>query len=144
VPYVVRKGVPDILNRWKTLLKGHRDGTLDPVDETLFRKWAKAIAHLRESPFHPGLASHEIEALTRKVGRKVFQSYLENHTPGAGRMFWVYGPGEGEITVIGLEPHPEERKRGAYERIPLSELPPFVAPPQPKPPKKKNERRKRG
>ncbi|MCD8104661.1 MAG: hypothetical protein LUF35_06600 [Lachnospiraceae bacterium] len=32
-------------------------------------------------------------------------------------MYWVYGPGKQEITVIGLEPHPEDKKNGAYDRI---------------------------
>ena len=29
-------------------------------------------------------------------------------------MFWVYGPNKQEITVIGLEPHPEDKKNGVY------------------------------
>ena len=53
---------------------------------------------------------------------KVWQSYLENKNSDAMRMFWVYGPGQREITVIGLEPHPEDKKKGAYDRIKLSEL----------------------
>lgn len=53
---------------------------------------------------------------------KVFQSYLENRTSRAMRMYWVYGPEKGQITIIGLEPHPEDKK-GAYERIELSKMP---------------------
>ena len=33
------------------------------------------------------------------------QSYLENKTSGAMRMYWVYGPDQKDITIIGLEPH---------------------------------------
>jgi len=55
---------------------------------------------------------------------KIFQSYLENRTPGAGRIFWAYGPDKGEITVLAIEPHPEDKKRGAYESIKLSSIPP--------------------
>jgi hypothetical protein len=44
-------------------------------------------------------------------------------------MFWVYGPGAGEITVIGLEPHPEDAKSRGYDRVLLSELPPLNDPP---------------
>lgn len=29
---------------------------------------------------------------------KIFQSYLENNTPAAGRLFWAYGPDSGDIT----------------------------------------------
>ena len=52
---------------------------------------------------------------------KVWQSYLENNTPAAGRIFWVYGPDRGDITVIGLEPHPND-KSNAYEKITLSSM----------------------
>jgi hypothetical protein len=93
VPFIVRQGVPEILELWKRLLKGYKLNPLDAEDRELFKKWSKAMAHLRENPFHPGLESHEIDALTPKLGRKVFQSYLENRTPAAGRLFWVYGPG---------------------------------------------------
>ncbi len=55
-------------------------------------------------------------------GIKVWQSYLENKTSGAMRMYWVYGPNQGEITVIGLEPHPEDQKNGAYDKVVLSDL----------------------
>jgi hypothetical protein len=131
VPFIVRKGVPGILESWKRLLKGYRQNSLDAEDQELFKKWAKAVALLRDDPFYPGLKSHEITDLTRRFGRKVFQSYLENNTPAAGRMFWVYGPGEGEITVIGLEPHPEDRKSRGYDRVSLSDLPPFAPSPAP-------------
>ncbi|MFL5381154.1 MAG: hypothetical protein ACJ8GN_01385 [Longimicrobiaceae bacterium] len=127
--FIVRKGVPEILELWKRLLKGYKQNTLDAEDRELFKKWSKAVAHLREDPFYPGLQSHEIDALTERVGRKVFQSYLENRTPAAGRLFWVYGPGPGEITVIGLEPHPEDRKSRGYDRVLLSDLPPLNDPP---------------
>ena len=108
---------------WKRLLTQHKQGTLAGEDRDLFKRWAKAVALLRENPRHPGLRTHEIDPLTRRYGRKVFQSYLENNTPAAGRMFWVYGPDDGQITVIGLEPHPEDRKSRGYDRVLLSQLP---------------------
>ena len=37
-------------------------------------------------------------------------------------MYWVYGPDQKDITIIGLEPHPEDKKNGAYDRISLSDL----------------------
>ena len=66
--------------------------------------------------------SYVIDVLSKRYGMKVWQSYLENKNSDAMRMFWVYGPGQREITVIGLEPHPEDKKKGAYDRIKLSEL----------------------
>ncbi len=62
------------------------------------------------------------ELQTKRYGVKVWQSYLENKTSGARRMYWVYGPNQQEITIIGLEPHPEDAKNGAYDRIVLSDL----------------------
>ena len=38
------------------------------------------------------------------------------------RMYWVYGPDQKDITIIGLELHPEDKKNGAYDRISLSDL----------------------
>lgn len=38
------------------------------------------------------------------------------------KMYWVYGPDQKDITIIGLEPHPEDKKNGAYDRILLSDL----------------------
>jgi hypothetical protein len=35
-----------------------------------------------------------------------------------------YGPDKRDITVLAIEPHPEDQKRGAYQRIKLSTLPP--------------------
>ncbi len=58
----------------------------------------------------------------KNYGMKVWQSYLENKRSGAMRMFWVYGPKQQQITIIGLEPHPEDKKNGAYDRINLSDL----------------------
>lgn len=130
MPFIVRKGIPGILELWKRLLKGYKQDELDADDRELFKKWAKAVDRLRDDPFHPGLRTHEISDLTRRFRRKVFQSYLENNTPGAGRMFWVYGPGDGEITVVGLEPHPEDRKSRGYDRVSLANLP-DLAPPSP-------------
>ena len=65
--------------------------------------------------------THEIDPLTGPFGQKVFQSYLDRGDT-ADRLYWVYGPERGEITVVGLEPPPEDRKRGGYERVSLSGL----------------------
>lgn len=44
---------------------------------------------------------------------------MENHKPAAGRIFWVYGPDKNDITIIGIEPHPNDKK-DAYQKITLS------------------------
>jgi hypothetical protein len=37
---------------------------------------------------------------------RVLQSYAQNNTPGAYRIFWAYGPGRSEVTIIAIIPHP--------------------------------------
>lgn len=120
--FTVVAGIPEMQAEWKRLADGARTGTLSAPDLTLAKKLARAVAHLQENPFHPGLQSHEISALSARYGQKVFESYLANSTPAAGRIFWVYGPRRGYITIIGLEPHPQDSKRG-YARVLLSDLP---------------------
>ena len=119
----IRMGVPEMEALWNDL-SGRKDkGSLNKGEEAFFKKWTKAMGYLRVNPRHPGLNTHEISDLTKRYGVKVWQSYLENNKPGAQRMFWVYGPREKEITVIGIEPHPEDEKRGAYDRVKLSHFP---------------------
>jgi hypothetical protein len=122
--FSIRPGIPEVRDLWDHLSAGHESGPLDSHERELFEKLRKAFRHLSRDPYHPGLESHEITDLTRRYGQKVFQSYLENKTPSAGRIFWVYGPERRQITVIGIAPHPEDGKRGAYKRLNLSDLPP--------------------
>jgi hypothetical protein len=122
VAYVIRMGIPEMKALWEALSKKHKDGTASKSEEELYNKWGSAIKKLSENPMYPGLRSHEIEELSRRYGIKVWQSYLENKRSGARRMFWVYGPDKQEITIIGLEPHPENKKNGAYDRISLSDI----------------------
>jgi len=120
-------GLPRTEALWKRLQRRAVAQTLTRDEVDLARKLAKAVQHLAANPYHPRLQRHEIAPLTQRFGQKVFESYLENNTSGAGRLFWVYGPDRGEITVVALEPHPDDTK-AAYARIPLSGLPPHVAP----------------
>ena len=76
---------------------------------------------MSENPRYPGLQTHEIDSLSKRYGLKVWESYLGNNTPRAGRIFWVYGPEKNDITVIGLEPHPND-KSNAYKKITLSKF----------------------
>lgn len=118
--FTIRMGVPEMKDLWEGLAAKSRQGKLSKSEVALYKKWGKALKFLAQTPRHPGLASHEIDALSRRYWEKVWQSYLENNTPGAGRMFWVYGPGKAEITVIGLEPHPEDTKSSGYAKVRLS------------------------
>jgi hypothetical protein len=120
--FKIRMGLPEMEALWKDLSTRKLQAKLDRDEEKFFKKLVKTLGYLEQNPRHNSLASHEIDDLTRKYGFKVFQSYLENATPAAGRLFWAYGPDKGDITVLAVEPHPEDQKRGAYQRIKLSTL----------------------
>ncbi len=121
--FAIRMGIPEMFTLWTKLQTKHRDGTIKKSDEELYKKWGNALKKLSVDPFYPGLQTHEIPQLSRRYGVKVWQSYLENKTSGARRMYWVYGPNQQEITIIALESHPEDAKNGSYDRITLSDLP---------------------
>jgi len=123
VAFTIRMGVPEMEAAWNDLASRKREGRLDKNEAAFFKKLVKALGYLSQDPRHNSLASHEIRDLTREHGIKIFQSYLANNTPAAGRLFWAYGPDTGDITVLAVEPHPEDRKRGAYARIKLSTVP---------------------
>ena len=128
MPFKIRMGLPEMAVFWYDLSARKQQGKLDKAEEKLFKKFVKTLGFLAENPRHNSLASHEIDVLTVKYGLKIFQSYLENNTPSAGRIFWTYGPEKQDITVLAIEPHPEDQKRGAYQRIKLSALPPTRTP----------------
>jgi hypothetical protein len=76
--------------------------------EGLFKQVAKAVQHLLADPRHPSLQTHEYHSLEHPYDPdgKVFEAYVQQHTPGAYRLFWCYGPEKGEITIIAITPHP--------------------------------------
>lgn len=119
--YKIRMGVPEMENFWKNLVDKKHNDKLNKNEEKLFRKLVKTLKFLSTNPKHPGLISHEIEPLSNRYGIKVWQSYLENKKPSAGRIFWVYGPNKLDITIIGIEPHPEDKKNGGYKKVKLSD-----------------------
>ena len=77
-------------------------------DEGLFKQVHKTARLLASNPRHPGLATHEFHSLPHPYDarQKVFEVYAQSRTPGAYRVFWCYGPGKKEITIIAITPHP--------------------------------------
>ena len=119
--FQIHLGIPEMEELWNRLNEKHRNGTAGKAEEKLRKQIGKAMALLSANPRHPGLHSHEISSLSARYGLKVWESYLENNTPGAGRIFWCYGPGKGDITIIGLEPHPDD-KANSYKKVTLSSI----------------------
>lgn len=73
--------------------------------ERKFKKVKKAIEIMRNhGPSYPGFHSHPMKHLGGHDGRRIWNSYLENHNPQAWRMFWVYDD-KGGIYVLSVGPH---------------------------------------
>jgi hypothetical protein len=122
--FTLRMGVPEMQEFYENMMLNIESQTCDADETHLYKKFLKALSLLAQNPRHNSLQSHEIEVLSRRVGYKVWQSYLENNTPSAGRIFWGYGPEQGTITIFALEPHPEDAKKSGYQKIRLSAFPP--------------------
>jgi hypothetical protein len=76
--------------------------------EGLFKQAHKCVALLVNNPRHPGLHTHPYDSIPNPYDskQKVFEAYAQNQTPGAYRVFWCYGPGKAELTILAITPHP--------------------------------------
>jgi len=92
----------------KTELAGQKLDLLkkDPSKLAQFKAVGKALRFMQSDLHHPGLNTHEYSALSKALGFKVFESYAQNNTPGAYRIFWRYGPKNKQITILDITPHP--------------------------------------
>lgn len=66
----------------------------------------KALIFMNQNLRHPSLNTHEFDDMEGPKGQKVFESYAQNNTPGAYRIFWYYGENKGEIMVLAITQHP--------------------------------------
>ena len=67
-----------------------------------YKAASKTLKFLSQNPKHPSLQTHEYHSLRGMKGEKVFEAYAEQNTPGAYRVFWHYGPGSGQITILSI------------------------------------------
>lgn len=56
--------------------------------QSIFKAVCKTLAFMETNLRHPSLKTHEFSTLEGPEGEKVFESYAQNHTPGAYRIFW--------------------------------------------------------
>jgi hypothetical protein len=69
-------------------------------------KARKGLRLLRDvGPSHPGLNSHRYQSMTGPNGEPLWESYLENQTPSAWRLFWFHA-GADTLRILSLGPHP--------------------------------------
>jgi hypothetical protein len=87
----------------------------NPSAAGLLKQVRKTLGLLETNPRAKSLQTHEIDSLTRRYGVKVFEAYVQQHTPGAYRVFWRYGDDlvggvRGRIaviTILAIMPHPD-------------------------------------
>lgn len=120
--FEIHMGIPEMDKFWFELTEKNHNSTATKDEIKLYKKLGKTFALIATNPKYPSLETHEIAALTKRYGMKVWQSYVENNTPAAGRVFWVYGPNQNDITIVGVEPHPNDSKSNAYSKITLSSM----------------------
>lgn len=77
----------------------------DKSKKGLLKQLNKVLGLMETNLRHPSLNTHKFDGMMCKLG-DVFETYAQNNTPGAYRIFWAYGPGKGEIYILIITPHP--------------------------------------
>jgi len=70
------------------------------------KKVRKCLGFLETNPSHPSLHSHKYSVMKSEDNRYLWESYVENNTPAAWRVFWFYGPENEQITIVAITEHP--------------------------------------
>jgi hypothetical protein len=71
-----------------------------------YKAVAKTLGLMQHNLRHPSLCTHKFDAISSPIGGEVFESYAQNNTPGAYRVFWCYGPEKGFLYIIAITSHP--------------------------------------
>jgi len=87
----------------------------DPTLAGVLKQVRKTLGYLETNIFSKSLQTHKYDSLSIRYKREVFEAYAQQHTPGAYRVYWYYGPDEvakngkrtAIITIIFITPHPE-------------------------------------
>lgn len=96
---------------YRLLFTKEASAALDDLEATAqyakkLKKVRKALGLLQTDPRYPSLNSHKYGSIKGQDGEEVWDSYVENHTPSAWRIFWHYGPEPDTLTVLLIAPHP--------------------------------------
>lgn len=78
-----------------------------PSSQARLKKVRKTLGLLERDPRYPGLNSHKYDSISGANGEEIWESYVENRTPSAWRVFWHYGPKGGQITIVSIASHPD-------------------------------------
>ena len=64
----------------------------DNGKKTVKKAVVKSLKLMSTNLNHPSLKTHKYDEMEGPNGEVVFESYAQNNTPGAYRIFWHYGP----------------------------------------------------
>lgn len=78
----------------------------DKSRKGLLKQVNRVLGFMETNLRHPSLNTHKFSGMTCRLG-DVFETYAQNNTPGAYRIFWAYGPGKRELYILDITPHPE-------------------------------------
>jgi mRNA-degrading endonuclease RelE of RelBE toxin-antitoxin system len=88
--------------------KNLKDLETDNSKKAEYKAVKRRLGFLETNPKHPSLKSKPYQSLKGPNGEIVFESYAENETPGAYRIFWYYDKEKrGIINVAAIVPHPD-------------------------------------
>ena len=73
--------------------------------KALLKQIRKVLGLMETNLRHPSLNTHKFDGISCKIG-EVFETYAQNKTPGAYRIFWAYGPSKSVIIILAITPHP--------------------------------------
>lgn len=90
----------DVADKQLSLLEKSKD------KEGILKSVRKTLGLMESNLRHPSLNTHAYSSLNGANGEKIFESYAQNNTPGAYRVFWHYGPNKKQITIIAITAHP--------------------------------------
>lgn len=78
----------------------------DKSKKGILKQVKKVLGYMETDLKHPSLNTHKFHGIPSPFGGDVFETYVQNQTPDAHRLFWVYGPNKGDITILSITPHP--------------------------------------
>lgn len=78
----------------------------DKSKKGVLKAVVKSLKLMSTNLKHPSLNTHKYDEIKGPNGEDVFESYAQNNTPGAYRIFWHYGPKKKMITILAITPHP--------------------------------------
>ena len=85
----------------------------DRASAGVLRQVRKTLGLLETNLRHPSLQTHKFRSLAGPDGGEVFEAYIQQHSPAAFRVFFVYGPDRREgrrrvpvLTIVAITAHP--------------------------------------